>query len=184
MFFFSTILFFLSSDSKMSDVNQYLPFFLSPFIILSINIPSFPNIPFFPNIPSFIPPPAASPVSLGFSSFSPSLTSSEDEDDEVGLKSRPAGGVTRWRRLGAVAETGNSGEDEEEDVATEEERKTNGSRSEGETGGEGEEGPWRFKDFGKEFEPLKSVQLLKNLRSLSLYLPAHSIASDTDTGEM
>lgn len=134
-------------------------------------------------------------MSLGFSSFSPSLTSSEDEDDEAGLKGRPAGGATRWRRLGAVAETGNSEEDMEEEEEIEErggkegggggeEGKISPGRSDGETGGEGEEGSWRNKDFGKEFEPLKSVQLLRNLRSLSLYLPAHTIASDTDTGEM
>lgn len=137
--------------------------------------------------------PIASPVSLGFSSFSPSLTSSEDEDDEAGLKGRLLGTTTRWRRLGAVKETGNSEEDQENDEEEDEEgedekKKTCSSRSDGETGvegeGEGGEGPWRYKEFGKEYEPLKSVQLLKNLRSLSLYLPAHSIASDTDTGEM
>lgn len=127
---------------------------------------------------------AASPVSLGFSSFSPSLTSSEDEDDEAGLKGRPAGGATRWRRLGAVAETGNSEEDEDQEKEEEGEKDKTSGRSDGETGGEGEEGSWRYKDFGKEFEPLKSVQLLRNLRSLSLYLPVHTIASDTDTGEM
>lgn len=139
---------------------------------------------------------AASPVSLGFSSFSPSLTSSEDEDDEAGLKRRLAGAATRWRRLGAVKETGNSEEDQEngeeeeeaegDDEEEEKEKKSCSSRSDGETGGEGEsgEGPWRYKEFGKEYEPLKSVQLLRNLRSVTQYLPAHSIASDTDPGEM
>lgn len=45
-------------------------------------------------------------------------------------------------------------------------------------------GPWRAKDFGKEYEPLKSVELLRNLeKNLSTYLPTYSIGSDTETGE-
>ena len=45
-------------------------------------------------------------------------------------------------------------------------------------------GPWRVKDFNKEYEPLKSVQLLRNLeKNLSTYLPTYSIGSDTETGE-
>lgn len=36
-------------------------------------------------------------------------------------------------------------------------------------------------DFRKEYEPLKSVQLMKNLgKSLSLYLPKHSMGSDSE----
>lgn len=130
-------------------------------------------------------------MSLGFSSFSPSLTSSEDEDDEAGLKGRLAGAGTRWRRLGAVKETGNSEEDqeneeEEEDEDDEKEKKSCSSLSDGEAGeeGEGGEGSSKYKEFSKEYEPLKSVQLLRNLRSLNQYLPAHTIASDTDPGEM
>ncbi|MPC34798.1 hypothetical protein E2C01_028200 [Portunus trituberculatus] len=113
-------------------------------------------MPFISNGLALLSSLAASPVSLGFSSFSPSLTSSEDEDDEAGLKGRPAGGATRWRRLGAVAETGNSEEDEDHEEE-EGEKEKNSGRSDGETGGDGEEGSWRYKDFGKEFEPLKSV---------------------------
>lgn len=36
-------------------------------------------------------------------------------------------------------------------------------------------------DFGKDYEPLKSVQLLRNMgKSLSLYLPKHSVGSDSE----
>ncbi|KAK8742543.1 hypothetical protein OTU49_001943 [Cherax quadricarinatus] len=141
---------------------------------------------------------SVSPVSLGFSSFSPSLTSSEDEVDEAGLKdgaSRVAG-RHRWR-LGAVVENGNSEEDEEEgkmqiDASTLKGCITDGGKipvfSENEhTSGDDDAtgGPWRYKEFNKEYEPLKSVQLLRNLeKNLSTYLPTYSTGSDTETGEL
>lgn len=136
---------------------------------------------------------SASPVSLGFSSFSPSLTSSEDEDDEAEPKegaSKAAAGRARWR-LGAVAEDGNS-EEEDENKQKEEKKNVNQLEklpmtSEGEVTSDADDafsGPWRVKDFNKEYEPLKSVQLLKNLeKNLSTYLPTYSIGSDTETGE-
>lgn len=200
----------------------------------------------------------ASPASLVFSSFSPSLTTSEDEADEAELK-RMAGRA-RWGRLGAVKEDRSSQEDDDDGEDGEDEsrgarkwskeettrnekdgrgkphengiqdgRKVSGMRhkeaednrdgrkigSEGgkvrvgidSDGGKGritndggilrlgcdsdggssedsEGGPWRYKEFGKDYEPLKSVQLLRNLeKSLSTYLPAHSLASDTEAGE-
>lgn len=199
----------------------------------------------------------ASPASLVFSSFSPSLTTSEDEADEAELK-RMAGRA-RWGRLGAVKEDrssqedddGENGEDEShgarkwsKDETTrnekdgrgklhengiEDDRKVNrmhhkeakvnrddrkvgseggkirvgidndggkgritndggilrlGCDSDGGSSEDSEGGPWRYKEFGKDYEPLKSVQLLRNLeKSLSTYLPAHSLASDTEAGE-
>lgn len=133
----------------------------------------------------------ASPVSLGFSSFSPSLTSSEDEDDEAKLKegALKVAGRARWR-LGAVAEDGNSEEDEDKQLASKEKLKCIDKLplpSEGEVTSDADDtfsGPWRVKDFNKEYEPLKSVQLLRNLaKNLSTYLPTYSIGSDTESGE-
>lgn len=134
----------------------------------------------------------ASPVSLGFSSFSPSLSSSEDEDEEAETKegATTVTGRARWR-LGAVAEDGNS---EEEEVGKHQIVKINTvcfekltAHSESEITSDNDDafsGPWRVKDFNKEYEPLKSVQLLKNLeKNLSTYLPTYSIGSDTESGE-
>ncbi|KAK3875119.1 hypothetical protein Pcinc_019997 [Petrolisthes cinctipes] len=200
-----------------------------------------------------------SPASLVFSSFSPSLTTSEDEADEAELKRVAA--RARWGRLGAVKEDRSSQEEDEEDgedkslggkkwlkedeVTRNEnngKQRENGVRDDGKINGthhhkepenynkddqikrgsEGgkmrigidiggvkgrlknsgggilrlgsgdsdvgtsdEEGPWRYKEFGKDYEPLKSVQLLRNMEKslLSTYLPAHTLASDTETGE-
>lgn len=134
---------------------------------------------------------SASPVSLGLSSFSPSLTSSEDEEEGANQKENSLGVSGRLRRrLGAVVEDGNSDEEEEgvgrlgscrSDV-------DGGKAIEGQEGASDTDdvlnGPWRAKDFGKEYEPLKSVELLRNLeKNLSTYLPTYSIGSDTETGE-
>ncbi|XP_068214479.1 inactive serine/threonine-protein kinase TEX14-like isoform X5 [Palaemon carinicauda] len=136
---------------------------------------------------------SASPVSLGFSSFSPSLTSSEDEGDEAEPEegaSKVAAGRARWR-LGAVAEDGNSEEENENKQKADKKNVKNVEKlpvaSEGEVTSDVDDafsGPWRVKDFNKEYEPLKSVQLLKNLeKNLSTYLPTYSIGSDTESGE-
>lgn len=131
----------------------------------------------------------ASPVSLGLSSFSPSLTSSEDEEEGANQKENTLGVSGRLRRrLGAVAENVNSDEEEESgrqaDVG---EGKSSLLTSENEVTSDIDDainGPWRVKDFGKEYEPLKSVELLRNLeKNLSTYLPTYSIGSDTETGE-
>ncbi|KAK7084058.1 hypothetical protein SK128_012904 [Halocaridina rubra] len=134
---------------------------------------------------------SASPVSLGLSSFSPSLTSSEDEDEEAESREGASKVVARARwRLGAVAEDCNS---EEEDTDRNQDKKESNkslenlpAHSENEVTSDNDDafsGQWRVRDFNKEYEPLKSVQLLKNLeKNLSTYLPTHSYGSDTESG--
>lgn len=136
---------------------------------------------------------AVSPVSLGLSSFSPSLTSSEDEEEGADQKEGTHGGSGRVRRrLGAVVENGNSDEEEFEGGKQDRGgRKGPGhgkisltSENENTSDNDSVHGPWRVKDFGKDYEPLKSVELLRNLeKNLSTYLPTYSIGSDTETGE-
>lgn len=109
-----------------------------------------------------------------------------------------AAGRPCWR-LGAVVENGNS-EDDEEDGKSLAVTKDNAEVSHtaddddkmpvylesGQTSenDDGTSGPWRYKELSKEYEPLKSVELLKNLeKNLSTYLPTYSIASDTESGE-
>ncbi|XP_071534113.1 uncharacterized protein [Panulirus ornatus] len=140
---------------------------------------------------------SGSPVSLGFSSFSPSLTSSEDEEDEAELKEGAlrAAGRPCWR-LGAVVENGNSEDDQEdgrpqvvtkdciEGCHTADSGKVVSESEQTSDIDDGTNGPWRYKELSKEYEPLKSVELLRNLeKNLSTYLPTYSIASDTESGE-
>jgi len=130
-----------------------------------------------------------SPVGMGLS-FSPGLTSSEDEEDEATTRERRLKAVlsARSTRLGALLEDADSQEDDvkpslDKDIAKacqeiSEKFTDTGNMSDSDD----LSGPWRIEDLKKEYEPLKSVELLRNLeKNLMTYLPTFSIASDTES---
>ncbi|XP_076045534.1 uncharacterized protein LOC143027818 isoform X2 [Oratosquilla oratoria] len=114
-----------------------------------------------------------SPVSINLRSFSPSLASSEDENEDMKARTPRTSRV-----LTSIAEAATNGPAEEKEDVIE-----NGNLTDAD---ETSSGKWSIDDLKKEYEPLRSVQLLRNLEknSLNVYLPTYSVGgSDTETGE-
>ena len=122
------------------------------------------------------------PISLAMRKFSSSITSSDDDDKDEASHIQSVFSKSR-HTLKAVKENGDSDEDEKKVEKPSNPKSTEDNIYFSDTD-EVFTKTMGLDEFKKDYEPLKSVELLRNLeKNLCTYLPKYSLGSDTETGE-